>query len=132
MSQHAKTQVMLSFVSMRKAKPILLLSAFLLASLGGCFGPLMAASHSMNCCASMPCNPAGQSRSCCSPEVPGLANHLQQTAEVTAPTVAYAVLAMLPRSIATPCAAEAAHIPFRVHGYSPPGELYTIHHSFLI
>ena len=117
---------------MSKAKLILLLLAFLFASLGGCFGPLMAATHTMNCCASMPCSPASPSRSCCNPEVPGLATHLQQAAEVTAPTVAYAILATLPHSSVAPATVSAAHIQFGFHSYSPPGGLYTIHRSLLI
>jgi len=117
---------------MRKAKPILLLSAFLFATLGGCFGPLMAATHTMDCCASMPCAPASQSGNCCTPELSGAARHIQETAEVTAPAVAFAQVATLPHSNAAPGAVGTAHIQFDVHYYSPPGELYTIHHCFLI
>jgi hypothetical protein len=117
---------------MKKLKPILLLWAVLFASLGGCFGPLMAGTHSMDCCASMPCHSASQTRACCAPGLPGLANQLQQSTEVTAPTVVYAVLATLPLSSDAPGAVRAAHIPFSIHCNSPPGELYTIHHSFLI
>src|SRR5512146_3572717 len=102
---------------MRKAKPILLLGAFLFASMGGCFGPLMAATHSMDCCASMPCAPANQSRTCCSPELPGAASHLQQTAEVSAPTVAFTIMAMLPHSSVAPGTVRAAYVQFDVHCY---------------
>lgn len=124
--------VMLLSDRMRKAKPIVLLGAFLFASLGGCFGPLMAGRMSMNCCASMPCAPANQSQACCTPGLPGPANHLQQAAEVIAPSAVYAVVATLPHSAAMPGLARAAHVQLDVHGYSPPGELYTVHHSFLI
>ena len=118
---------------MRKAKPILLLSAFLFATLGGCFGPLMAATHPMmDCCASMPCNNARPSQSCCTPELPGQASHIQQTAEVTAPTVSFAILATLPHPSSARVTTTAAHIEVGFHSYSPPGELYTIHHSLLI
>jgi len=131
-SQRNKTRVVVSSVVMRKAKPILLLLAFLFVSLGGCFGPLMAATRSMACCTSMPCTIPSQSRNCCAPELPGAASHVQQTAEVTAPTVAYTILATLPHSSVTLGTVRAAHVQFDVHSYSPPGELYTIHHSFLI
>jgi len=116
---------------MTKAKSILLLWALLFAALGGCFGPLMMA-RSMNCCASMPCSPASQSRECCAPGLSGAASHLQQAAKVTAPTVSYAVLAMLPHLSAAPAAVVATHLEIGLHCYSPPGELYTIHHSLLI
>jgi len=122
----------LSSILMRKAKPILLLWAVLLASLGGCFGPLMMGARSMDCCASMPCNPAGSAQNCCTARLPGAGNNLQQTAEVTAPTVAYAVLATLPHVSASPNARTAMHRELRLHCDSPPGELYTVHHSFLI
>ncbi|HET9177684.1 MAG TPA: hypothetical protein VFQ24_04920 [Terriglobia bacterium] len=117
---------------MRKAKPIVLLGAFLFATMGGCFGPLMAGHASMNCCTSMPCAPASQLQTCCTTGVPGPANQLQQAAEVTAPAVAYAVVATLPHSSAIPGAIRAANVQYDVHCYSPPGELYTIHHSLLI
>jgi len=131
-SQFAKTRFVVSSVGMRKAKPILLLCAFLFASMGGCFGPLMAATHSMDCCASMPCAPASQSRNCCTPELSGAARHVQQTAELSAPTVAFTIMATLPHSSAAPETVRAARAQLDVHCYSPPGELYTIHHSFLI
>jgi hypothetical protein len=67
------------------------------------------------------------------PGLSGGANHLQQTAEITAPTVAYAVLSTLPHLSATPAAlAFVTRTELGIHCYSPPGELYTIHHSFLI
>lgn len=117
---------------MRKAKPIVLLGAFFFATMGGCFGPLMAGHASMNCCTSMPCAPASQTQTCCTAGLPGPANQLQQTAEVTAPTVAYAIIATLPHASAIADATRATNVQYDVHGYSPPGELYTIHHSFLI
>lgn len=117
---------------MSKAKPILMLSAVLFVTLGGCFGPLMAARHSMDCCASMPCAPASQSRSCCTPSLSGAGNHLQQTARITAPEVAYAFLAMLPHVLSISSATTFWRTELGVHSYSPPGELYTIHHSLLI
>jgi hypothetical protein len=117
---------------MKKAKPILLLVAFLFATLGGCFGPLMAATRSMDCCASMPCSPASPSRNCCTPQLSGAASHLQQATEVTAPAVAFALVATLPHSSAAPGVVRAEHSQFQVHCYSPPGELYTLHHSLLI
>jgi hypothetical protein len=117
---------------MRKAKPTLLLGAFLFATLGGCFGPLMAGHASMNCCTSMPCAPASQAQTCCTTGLPGPASQLQQAAEVTAPAVAYAVVATLPHYSAIPGAIRAANVQCDVHFYSPPGELYTLHHSFLI
>ena len=117
---------------MTKAKPILLLSAFLFATMGGCFGPLMAGMQSMKCCKSMPCSPSSQSQSCCVPELPGITNHLQQAAKVTAPAVAYAVLATLPYSNTTPGSISEAHTQFVIHCDSPPGDLFAIHHSFLI
>lgn len=123
---------MLRFVLMKKVKPILMLWALLFASLGGCYGPLMAAMRPMPCCASMPCAPANHSRKCCTPELSGVANHLQQTAQVTAPAVAFAVMALIPRLNAVPVPAITAHMPFGLHYYSPPGGLYTIHDSFLI
>ena len=132
MSQRNPTQVVLVCGVMTKAKPILLVGALLFASLGGCFGPLMVGMRSMDCCAPMPCNPVSQSRSCCAPELPGAASHLQQTAEVAAPAVAYAVLATLPNSSAATGVVKVALSQFGFHSYSPPGELYTIHHSFLI
>ncbi|HEX5412812.1 MAG TPA: hypothetical protein VFZ27_13260 [Terriglobia bacterium] len=112
--------------------PILLAGALLLATLGSCVGPLMAGHASMNCCASMPCAPANQVQTCCSAGLPGPASQLQQAAEVTAPSAAYAVVATLPHRIAVPGVTRAAHVQFDVHCCSPPGELYTIHHSFLI
>jgi len=117
---------------MSKVKPILLLWAVLFASLGGCFGPLMMGGHSMNCCASMPCNPVSQSRNCCTAKLPGAGSQLQPTDEVAAPTIAYAVLATLPHSSAAPSAMRAMRRELAIHCYSPPGELYTLHHSFLI
>lgn len=110
----------------------MLVCAVLFASLGGCFGPLMAGTNSMDCCASMPCHSASQALACCTPELPGPANQFQQSTEVTAPTVVYAVLATLPHSSTSPGAMRAAHIPFSIHCYSPPVELYTVNHSFLI
>lgn len=132
MSQRNKTRFVVSSDVMRKAKPILLLCAFLFASMGGCFGPLMAATRSMDCCASMPCAPASQSRNCCTPELSGPARHIQQTAEVSAPAVAFTVMGKLPHSNMAPGTVRAAHVQLDVHCYSPPGELYTIHHSLLI
>jgi len=117
---------------MSKAKPILMLLAVLFAGSGGCFGALMAGRHSMNCCASMPCAPANQLQSCCTAGLSGAASRLQQTDEVTAPTVAFAVLANLPHSSAAPGTVTAMHRELGIHCYSPPGELYTIHHSLLI
>ncbi|HKT12104.1 MAG TPA: hypothetical protein VJW77_09810 [Terriglobia bacterium] len=69
---------------------------------------------------------------CCTSGLPGAASHLQQTAGVSAPTAAYTILARLPHSSSGSGAARAARIQLDVHCYSPPGELYTIHHSFLI
>lgn len=111
---------------MTRTKPILLLVIFLFAGFGGCFGPLMVGQQPMDCCQSMPCSPASQSRSCCTAGLPGAASHLQQTTMITAPTVSYAVLPALPHSVA------AAPNELDLHCYSPPRELYTIHHSFLI
>lgn len=116
---------------MSKVKPILLLCAFLLATSGGCFGLLMAR-RSMSCCASMPCHPAAQSMSCCTANLPGAASYLQQTDKVTAPAVAHAVLAVLQQSTSAPADLAAARRDVGLLCYSPPGGLYTIHHSFLI
>ncbi len=132
MSQRGRLRVVLSCHFMRKAKPILLLWAVLFASVGGCVGPLMAAEHSMPCCKSMPCNPASHSRSCCTPGLSGAASHLQQTAKVKAPAVAYAVLALLPHLSTASATTIAPRLEVGLHCYSPPGELYTIHHSLLI
>jgi hypothetical protein len=116
---------------MRKAKPIVLLFALLFATLGGCLGPLMAR-QSMSCCSSMPCSPASRSMSCCSVNLPGAASYIQQSEKVTAPTFAYAVHAVLPR-ISSPSSELSATIrDVGFDYYSPPGGLYTIHHSFLI
>src|SRR5690349_3420775 len=117
---------------MRKAKPTLLLGAFLFATLGGCVGALMAGHASMNCCTSMPCAPASQAQTCCTTGLPGPASQLQQAAEVTAPAVTYALVATLPPYRAIPGAVTAANVPSDVHFYSPPGELSTHHHSLLI
>jgi hypothetical protein len=132
MSQHVVLHIVLSFQLMKSVKPIVLLWALLFASLGGCFGPLMAGMRSMNCCESMPCHPMSQSHNCCTPELPGSANHLQQTASVTAPPVAFAVLATLPQLSEAPVGLAVTHRPSGMHCDSPPGDLYTIHHSFLI
>ena len=86
----------------------------------------------MNCCTSMPCNPVNQSQGCCTAKLPGAGSQLQQAAEVTAPTVAFAVLATLPHSSAAPSTVTAMRREYALHCYSPPGELYTLHHSFLI
>jgi hypothetical protein len=123
---------MVSSPVMKKVKPILLLLALLFATTGGCFGPLMMGMHQMNCCESMPCAPASQSRSCCTPELPGSASHLQQTARVTAPIVAYAVTATLPHLVCLPGVLNIQLMQAGFHSYSPPGDLYTVHHSFLI
>lgn len=123
---------MVLFASMAKVKPILLLCALLFASVGGCFGPLMASQRPMKCCSSMPCGPASQAMSCCTATLPGAASHLQQTAEVTAPTVAYGPAALVPRTKASPVALAAMHRVLAPQCYSPPGDLCTIHHSFLI
>ena len=123
---------MLFFVLMMKAKSILLTWALLFGVLGGCSGPMMMMGHSMDCCTSMPCSPARQSRGCCTPEVSGVANHLQQTVKVTAPPVTFAVLAMLHHLSAVRSAIVTPRLEIGLHCYSPPGELYTIHHSFLI
>jgi|SRR5579884_3830332 hypothetical protein len=116
---------------MSKAKPIVLLFAFLFATLGGCFGPLMAR-QSMACCSSMPCSPAPRSMSCCTVNLPGAASYVQQSEKVSAPTLAYAVLAVLPNLSAAPVELSAALHSVGFHCDSPPGGLYTIHHSFLI
>lgn len=132
MSQQVVLHVVVSFQVMKMVKPIVLLWALLLASLGGCFGPLMAGMRSMNCCESMPCHPISQPQNCCTPELPGPANHIQQTASLTAPTVAFAVLATLPQLSEAPAGWAVTLSKISTHCASPPGDLYTIHHSFLI
>lgn len=118
---------------MLKAKSTLLTFALLFAMSGGCSGPLVMMGLPMGCCgASMPCNPTRQSRSCCTPEVSGVANRLQQTVKVTAPKVSYSVLAMLPHLTTASSAIVVPRLEIGLHCYSPPGKLYTIHHSFLI
>lgn len=116
---------------MSRAKPILLLCAFLFAMSGGCFGLLMAR-RSMSCCSSMPCNPAAQSMTCCAANLPGAASYVQQTEKVTAPTFAYAVLPVLRHLCTAPVGPDVAYRDVGLHCYSPPGGLYTVHHSFLI
>lgn len=123
---------MVSSPMMKTVKPILLLSALLFATTGGCFGPLVMRMRQMNCCTSMPCAPVSQSRNCCAPELPGSASHLQQASKVTAPTVVYAVTTTVPPQACAPGVLSTAHIQAGFQSYSPPGDLYTVHHSFLI
>src|SRR5438046_6109086 len=112
----------------------LLITVAMVAVLGLQFADCMSAmtmdEQSMQCCASMPCDPSNQSHDCCKSMASSQSPSVLPVAHVTLHPPVMDVADILP----TPQALDLSEAPrteFAAPQHSPP-ELYTLHSSLLI
>jgi hypothetical protein len=108
----------------------LALAALFTLQFADCLSPLSADQQTMQCCASMSCNPTNQSHDCCKTMV--FANALSvlpaQHAALSVPVTAVVDYFSIPEA---PIFTQVSRLNFETPQHSPP-ELYTLHSSLLI
>jgi hypothetical protein len=109
---------------------VLALAALFTLQFADCLTPMSADQQTMQCCGSMPCNPANQAHDCCktmvSSQLPSV-RPTQQTA-LSIPAADVLVHLSAPDVVVI---AEFSPSRFEAPQHSPP-ELYTLHSSLLI
>ena len=109
---------------------VLALAALFALQFADCFSPVSADQQTMQCCGSMPCNPANQSHDCCKTMVSAPSpNALPvEHSVLNVPVAAVADHVSVAEVVVF---AEASPSRFEAPQHSPP-ELYTLHSSLLI
>ena len=109
---------------------VLAVVAVLFLQFTDCMSAMTLDQQSMQCCASMPCDPSNQSHDCCKTMVSSESPSLLPASGVTlhAPMMVAADILPLPQ---LPQLSEASQADFAAPQHSPP-DLYTLHSSFLI
>jgi hypothetical protein len=95
-----------------------------------CLSGMTQGQQSMQCCGSMPCDPANQSHDCCKGMVSAQSPNVLPVPHVTLHAPVMAVTDILASPKATPYT-DASRLDFEAPQHSPP-ELYTLHASLLI
>ena len=109
---------------------IVALVALLGLQFADCMSAITQDQQSMQCCASMLCDPSNQSHDCCKGMVSAQSPNILPVSNVTfhAPVMVAADVVLTPQ--VTPYA-PVLRLEFAVPQHSPP-ELYTVHSSLLI
>ena len=109
---------------------VLAAGAVLFLQYADCMSAITADPQSMQCCGSMPCNPANMSHDCCKTMLSSHASSVLPAAHVSLPAPSATVTDYL--SVPEIIGLTAALRPhWEAPQHSPP-ELYTLHASFLI
>lgn len=95
-----------------------------------CLSPVSADDQTMQCCGSMPCNPANESHDCCKTMVSGDASNVLPAQHSTLSVPVAAVVDHL-STPEVPIFAPVSRVRSEAPQHSPP-ELYTLHSSLLI
>jgi hypothetical protein len=122
----------LEFKSMNRRVTFLVLALAALFTLqfADCLTPISADQQTMQCCGSMPCNPANQAHDCCKTMVSSQSPSVRPTQQTALSIPAADVLVHLPAPDVV-VIAEFSPSRFEAPQHSPP-ELYTLHSSLLI
>jgi hypothetical protein len=109
---------------------VLALAALFALQFADCFSPVSADQQTMQCCGSMPCNPANQSRDCCKTMVSSPSPSVLPAEHIAlnVPVVAVVDNLTAPEVVVI---AEFSPSSFEAPQHSPP-ELYALHSSLLI
>jgi len=109
---------------------VLSLAALFVLQFADCLSPMSADQQTMQCCGSMPCDPANQSHDCCKTMVSSQSPSMLPVEHSVLNVLAAAVVDRVsgPESIVF---AEVSVSRFEAPQHSPP-ELYTLHSSLLI
>ena len=113
-------------------KPIIFaaLAALLGLQFADCLSAMTQDPQSMQCCGSMPCDPANQSHDCCKGMVSSQSPRVLPVAHVTLHAPVMVVTDVFASPQVTPYP-EISRLDFAAPQHSPP-ELYTLHSSLLI
>lgn len=109
---------------------VLGLAALFALQFADCLSPLSAGLRTMQCCGSMPCNPANHSHDCCKTMVPANTSNVLPAQHVALSVPVTAVVDHFSAPEVT-VFADVALSRFDAPQHSPP-ELYTLHSSLLI
>jgi hypothetical protein len=122
----------LEFKSMNRRVTFLVLALAALFTLqfADCLTPISADQQTMQCCGSMPCNPANQAHDCCKTMVSSQSPSVRPTQQTALSIPAADVLVHLPAPDVV-VIAEFSPSRFEAPQHSPP-ELYALHSSLLI
>lgn len=109
---------------------VLALAALFALQFADCFSSVSADQQTMQCCGSMPCNPANQSHDCCKTMVSAPSPNVLpvEHSVLNVPVVAVVYHVSVPEVVVF---AEVSPSRFEAPQHSPP-ELYTLHSSLLI
>ncbi|HWO31728.1 MAG TPA: hypothetical protein VNO32_23280 [Candidatus Acidoferrum sp.] len=109
---------------------VLALAALFALQFADCFSPVSADQQTMQCCGSMPCNPANQSHDCCKTMVSSPSPSVLPVEHIAlnVPVVAVVDNLTAPEVVVI---AEFSPSRFEAPQHSPP-ELYALHSSLLI
>jgi len=116
---------------MRKGLLIVVAIAALLGlQFADCMSAMMQNQQSMQCCASMPCDPSNQGHDCCKGMVSAQSPNVLPISHVTLdpPVMVVARVLASPHAVPFP---EPSRMQFAAPQHSPP-KLYTLHASLLI
>jgi hypothetical protein len=109
---------------------VLALTALFALQFADCLTPMSADQQTMQCCGSMPCNPANQAHDCCKAMVSSQSPSVRPTQQTALSIPAADVLVHLSAPDVV-VIAEFSPSRFEAPQHSPP-ELYTLHSSLLI
>jgi hypothetical protein len=108
----------------------LALSALFALQFADCLSPLSADQQTMDCCGSMPCNPANRSHNCCETMVTSGSPSMVCAAHPVLNVPVVAVMNRVQPAVVR-IVTEALVATFVPSQHSPP-DLYTLHSSLLI
>jgi hypothetical protein len=109
---------------------VLALTALVALQFADCLTPMSADQQTMQCCGSLPCNPANQAHDCCKAMASSQSPSVRPTQQTALSIPAADVLVHLSAPDVV-VIAEFSPSRFEVPQHSPP-ELYTLHSSLLI
>ena len=109
---------------------VLALTALFALQFADCLTPMSADQQTMQCCGSMPCNPANQAHDCCKTMVSSPSPSVLPAEHIALNVPVVAVVDNL-TAPAIVVIAEFSPSRFEAPQHSPP-ELYTLHSSLLI
>lgn len=108
----------------------LALTALVLSQFADCTSATTPDQESMQCCGSMPCDPANQSHECCKTMASSQSPSMLPAAQITLhpPTIVALDIFPVPQVLGL---SEVSSFHFAAPQHSPP-QLYTLHSSFLL
>jgi len=109
---------------------VLAFSALVALQFADCLSPVSADNETMQCCGSMPCNPADQSHDCCKTIASADGSNVLPAQHLTL-SLPVAVIVDHFATPEVPIFTPVSDVKCAAPQHSPP-ELYTLHSSFLI